>query len=32
MSTYIKFNKAKVSKMIQSGGFPGAFLEKVLDR
>ena len=28
MSTYIKFNKAKVPKIIQSGGFPGAFFRK----
>ena len=32
MSTDIKFNKLKMSKIIQSGGFPGIFLEKLLDR
>ena len=32
MSTDIKFNKLKMSKIIQSGGFPGTFLEKLLDR
>lgn len=32
VSTDIKFNKLKMSKIIQSGGFPGTFLEKLLDR